>query len=97
MTFLSRGTIEQWVEEFRSSRRLSATTVFVMRQDGAAGANTGLVGVQLTHPSVTLYMEPESPSSETWLVTFEPREMVAVLDAASVARLSAELATTSEL
>ena len=97
MPFRNMTTLESWLDEFQSKGYPLDGSIRVMGQDGDDGANTGLVGVTLTHAAVVVYIQPESLDSARWLVTFEAREAQLDLDSASVLRLAAELTTVSAL
>ncbi|MFG6402818.1 hypothetical protein [Microbacterium sp. P04] len=97
MSFLSMATLESWLDEFRSLGYPLVGSLKVIEQDGADGADTGLVGVHLVNASTVTYIQPESPTSRRWLITFERREEPVTLPAAQVLTLSTELATASAL
>ncbi|NYE19025.1 hypothetical protein [Microbacterium immunditiarum] len=97
MPFRSRETLEGWLAEFNSLDYPVAGAFKVMQQDGEDGANTGLVGVELAHASTVMYVHPEAPYSERWVVTMEARAETISLDAAEVMRLAAELSVLSAL
>jgi hypothetical protein len=97
MPFRSLRTIEAWLEEFRATGHPVGDGIKVMTQDGADGANTGLVGVRLVNASTSMYIQPAEPGAVTWVVTMEPRESPITLDAEGVRALAQELAVVSEL
>lgn len=97
MAFRSLSTLETWLHEFDSLGYPVGTSVKVIRQDGASGANTGLVGVSLSSAATDTYIQPEAVGSTRWVVTFEPRDSTLVLDPAGLLNLSTELATISAL
>ena len=97
MPFRSMSTLEAWLEEFRSLNHALDGSIRVMGQDGDDGANTGLVGVTLTHGVAVTYIQPESTHSPRWLVTFEARDTAVELDSESVLQLAAELTTVAAL
>lgn len=97
MPFRSRGTLEQWLEEFRSLGYPIDGSLKVMQQDSDDDGDTGLVGVHLAHASTVTYLQPEAPYSTRWVVTMEPREEAVVLDAAELLKLAAELSMVSAL
>ena len=94
MSFRSRETLQEWLTEFQTLDYPADRTVRVIEQDGADGANTGLVAVQLTG-GLSAYIQPGADG--TWIVTLESREEASELDSAAVSRLSAELSTVSSL
>jgi hypothetical protein len=97
MPFRSMTILESWLDEFRSKGYPIDGSVKVMDQDGDDGADTGLVGFTLAYSSSVAYIQPESPGSSRWFVTFAARESEVDLDAATVLRLAAELTTVSAL
>jgi hypothetical protein len=97
MPFRSQGTLEQWLEEFRTLGYPIDGTIKVMQQDGDDGGDTGLVGVRLANASTVTYLQPEAPYSMRWVVTMEPREDPVVLDSAELLKLAAELSMVSAL
>lgn len=97
MPFRSQRTLEVWLEEFRELGYPIAGSLRVMQQDGADGANTGLVGVHLANASTVTYVQPEAPYSTKWVVTLESREDPVVLDSAGLLNLASELAMVSAL
>ena len=94
MIFRSRDTLQAWLTEFQSLDYPSDRTLRVIEQDGADGANTGLVALQLAG-GLSAYVQPDG--GDTWVVTFEFGDESFELDAATVSRLSSELATVSAL
>ncbi len=95
MSFRSRETLAAWLDEFQALGYPVDRTVRVIEQDGAGGANTGLVAVELSS-GLSAYIQPDGVPGR-WAVTLESREAELELPAADVARLSAELATVSAL
>jgi len=94
MIFRSRDTLQAWLTEFQSLDYPSDRTLRVIEQDGADGADTGLVALQLAG-GLSAYVQPDG--DDTWVVTFGYGEESFELDAATVSRLSSELATVSAL
>ncbi|WP_308798231.1 hypothetical protein [Agromyces silvae] len=97
MPFLSFRTLEGWLREFEGLGYPHGASLKVVHQDGANGADTGLVSVSLTGASTDTYIQPETVGSRKWFVTFEPRDASLMLDPAGVLHLSSELATVSAL
>ena len=97
MPFRNAATLQRWLDEFAAAGNVIVGSTHVMEQDGADGADTGLVGVGLMNASAITYMQPEAPDSARWLVTFEPREESIELDADAVAALARELEMVAKL
>jgi hypothetical protein len=97
MPFRNLRTLELWVEEFEQLGHPLDGQVRVIAQDGAAGANTGLVGVQLGNATTGAFIQPVSADGTAWVVTFEPREEPVTLSPAEVLALVRELETVSLL
>lgn len=99
MPFRNAATLQGWLDEFLASGDHAGFdgTVRVLPQDGADGADTGLVGVSFQRTSTITSIHPEEAGSPRWLVTFEPRESVVALDAAGVEALAQDLAYVSRL
>jgi hypothetical protein len=97
MAFRSQDTLQVWLDEFQTLGYPIAGSLKVLTQDGADGANTGLVAVHLLNATTVTYIQPEVVGSSRWVVTFEPRDASTVLDASSLLGLSSELAIASTL
>ena len=97
MPFRSLKTIGAWLDEFEQLGYRFAGQLKVIQQDGAGGADTGLVSVRLLNASTVITMQPEAPGATRWVVTMEPRESAVVLDAPSMLNLAAELSVVSAL
>lgn len=97
MPFRSLDTIESWLDEFRSKDYPVDGSIRVMPQDSDDGSDAGLVGVHLVNSPVVIYIQPESPASTRWAVTFESRESETILSSAEVLKLAAELTMVSAL
>jgi hypothetical protein len=91
------STLETWLAEFRALGYTTSEGIRVIPQDVEQGSDTGLVAAPLDSVSTVFYVQPVAEGSAAWQVTFEPRDEAASLDAASVMRLSGELATLSAL
>ena len=74
MPFRNATTLQRWLDEFLAVEHRADGSIRVMEQDGAGGADTGLVSVRLANASTVTYIHPEGAGSTTWLVTMEPRE-----------------------
>ena len=97
MPFRSLSTLQSWLDEFRGLGYPIAGYVKVIQQDGAEGANTGLVAFRFENAATLAYIQPDAAGSGEWLVTMEPREGPVTLNAASVRDLASELAMLSAL
>lgn len=95
MSFRSHATLAAWLAEFQALGYPVVPPARVIEQDGAGGANTGLVAVELTG-GLSAYIEPDGEPGR-WAVTIASSEHERELPAADVARLSAELATVAAL
>ncbi len=91
--FRSRATLESWLDEFQHLGYPVDATARVLEQDGADGANTGLVALRLSNGQGA-YIQPSAAGR--WALTLEPHD-ASELSAAEISRLSAELATVSAL
>lgn len=96
-TARSRSTLEHWVEEFRTLHLPGDAVVRVMIQDGADGADTGLVGYRMPNSPTEIYIQPLLPGGAEWGITFEPRDESVTLPAPDVKELATELDTLAAL
>lgn len=97
MPFRSLSTLNTWLAEFERLGYRFAGEARVIQQDGAGGADTGLVSVRLSNTETVITIEPEMRERPTWFVTMEPREESVSMDAPTLLNLSAELAVVSAL
>ena len=98
MPFRNLETLESWLDEFRELGYPLAGALKVIVQDGAGGADTGLVGFRLANAATFVSIEPAAGAdAASWVATMEPRETEEVLDSAALLSLSGELATLSAL
>ena len=97
MPFRNATTLQLWLDEFLALHGETDGSIRVMEQDGAGGADTGLVSVRLANASTVTYIHPEGAGSTAWLVTMEPRETAVVLQSDGVAELADELGTVARL
>ncbi|MBF4572021.1 hypothetical protein ITJ64_05775 [Herbiconiux sp. VKM Ac-1786] len=97
MPFRSQEILSQWLEEFLAAGHRIEGAVEVLRQDGADGADTGLVVIDLSNAPTTLYLEPVAPGDPRWAITFLARDVDAARSPQRVAALAAELAVIAEL
>lgn len=97
MPFRTQEILTQWLEGFLATGRAIEGTVEVLRQDGADGADTGLVVIELANAPTTLYLEPVAPGDPRWSITFLARDVDAARSPDRVSALAAELAVIAEL
>ncbi|MBM7503095.1 hypothetical protein ACFPER_06405 [Agromyces aurantiacus] len=97
MPFRSLETIGAWLEEFAGLGYRFNGEFKVIQQDGAGGADTGLVLVRLTDASTVITIQPEVRDAIRWVATMEPRESAMVLDAPALLNVAGELAVASAL
>ena len=97
MPFRNLETLESWLDEFRELGYPLSGALKVIVQDGAGGADTGLVGFRLANAATFVSIEPAGADAASWVATMEPRETEVVLDSAGLLSLSGELATLSAL
>jgi hypothetical protein len=97
MPFRSARTLEGWLDEFLALGYPAAGELRVITQDGASGADTGLVSVQLTDADTSIYIQPAPDASDHWTVTLEARDEALSFDAPGLFRLAAELSSVSAL
>lgn len=96
MPFRSMTTLQSWLDEFQELGYPIAGSAKVIPQDGADGADTGLVVFQLTNAPTLAYLQPEVSPLE-WRVTMEAREAPATMNPATVMNLAFELSIVSAL
>lgn len=97
MPFRNAQTLQAWVDEFQELGYPSAGTLRVITQDGAAGADTGLIAVHLGDAETSIYIQPESHDSDLWKVTLEARDEAVTVGPAALFRLAGELTSISAL
>ena len=91
------STIQSWLDEFEQLGYNFDGELKVIQQDGADGANTGLVSVRLVNAATVITIQPEVQAAPVWKVTMEPRDETVTIDGPSVLNLAAELAVVSAL
>lgn len=96
MPFRSKQTLEAWIDEFRTTREGGAL-ISVAVQDGADGADTGLVIVPLKNDSTEIYMQPVAVGAAEWSISFGARTGHSELTAAELHGLAAELLVAASL
>lgn len=90
-------TLTAWVAEFESETPRRSSAIRVIPQDGAAGADTGLVAMRLMNSPTEIYIEPPERAGEEWMITFEPRDDYVRLSSAEVQIMAAEISTLARL
>ncbi|WP_052273812.1 hypothetical protein [Arthrobacter sp. L77] len=96
MPFRSKQTLETWIDEFRTTREGGAL-ISVVVQDGAGGADTGLVIVPLRNDTTEIYMQPVAVGDPRWSISFGARSEDTELAAAELHGLAAELLVAASL
>ena len=97
MPFRSESTLQSWLEEFERLGYGFAGETRVIQQDGADGANTGLISVELPLAATIATIQPESRDSARWVITMERLESSVTLDAPALITLASELTVVSTL
>jgi hypothetical protein len=97
MPFRSLKTLQSWLDEFEQLGYRFASEVKVIQQDGAGGADTGLVSVRLVDAGTVITIQPEIRGAIRWAITMEPRDSPVMMDAPAVLNLAAELTVVSTL
>ncbi|KHK98026.1 hypothetical protein LK09_09350 [Microbacterium mangrovi] len=98
MPFRTIATLQSWVDEFNEREHPGLSSIRVIPQDGADGADTGLVAVRIPDSPVEIVIEPPTPTTTPeWTITFEPREQPVTLGAAAVAKIADEVSALAEL
>ena len=97
MPFRNFETLQSWLEEFRQLGYEFEGGMKVIPQDGAHGANTGLVAVTLTNHATVVTIEPNPADVPRWDVTIERGEGPVTLDAPELLGYAAELSVISAL
>lgn len=96
MPYRSKKTLESWLEEFRTTRE-GGLLVNVVIQDGAEGADTGLVVVPLKNAAMDIYMQPVTVGDEQWSISFETHPESFDLSPDQLHGFAAELALAASL
>lgn len=97
MPFRRIETLKSWVAEFEAQNSVGASDIRVIPQDGAEGADTGLVAMRLPNSPTEIYIEPPTRKGEQWMVTFEPREDYVRLGAVEVQTIAVEMSMLARL
>lgn len=96
MPFRSRETLERWLTEFHDARG-AGDLIRVIVQDGAEGADTGLVVVPLQNATVSVFMEPVEIGDARWRITIEPQPDTTILSSHQLHGMAVELQVAAEL
>lgn len=97
MPFRSMAMLEAWLQEFEQLGYTIPGAIYVAKQDGDEGANTGLVRVKMLNASTETYIQPEVQGAVRWTATFERREEELTLTASQAHALAQELSLISAL
>ena len=96
MPYRNKATVESWVTDYLDTAPSEAIVVTVLEKDFTPGPESGMVVVSLRNASTVTYIQAVvDDRGPHWVVTFEPRSEAFDLDAAGVARLSADLAAVA--
>ncbi|WP_291043026.1 protein-L-isoaspartate carboxylmethyltransferase [Herbiconiux sp.] len=97
MPFRSQETLERWVQEFLEEGPPLPGVIDVLRHDGEAGDDTGLVIVRLRNATTEVYLQPVAPGEPPYEVVFGAREHDFSLRAQGVQALADDLALAAAL
>jgi hypothetical protein len=89
--YRSKNLLEQWVREFTADAEETPTTIEVLRHDGGAGADTGLVVMRMNDLPSDVFLHPVGPGDPRWEVNFGPRERELTMNAGKLRSLAKEL------
>jgi hypothetical protein len=95
--YRSKELLQQWVREFTEANGDSPSGIEVLRHDGGAGADTGLVVMRMTDLPSDVYLYPVGPGDPNWEVNFGPRERDLTMSAAELRNLAKELTRAAAL
>ncbi|MEV7692617.1 hypothetical protein AB0N73_04730 [Microbacterium sp. NPDC089189] len=97
MAFRNKHTLDEWLDEFRAFGYPISGSLRVIEQDGADGADTGLIGVAMTNASTSTYIQPDPVDPSRWVVTFDSRETPVQASPTDVLALANELVIVATL
>ncbi|MCU1633035.1 MAG: hypothetical protein JWM61_1687 [Micrococcaceae bacterium] len=97
MPYRSKKLLQQWVREFIATSDDSPSGIEVLRHDGGAGADTGLVVMRMTDLPSDVFLYPAGPGDPNWEVNFGPRERDLTMSAAKLRNLAKELTRAAAL
>jgi hypothetical protein len=97
MPYRTRELLQLWMDEFIADEPSAACHLDVLRHDGDAGDDTGLVIVRLQNAATDVYLQPAGPGDPGWEVHFGPRPHDFALSAERVKALSDELAIAAQV
>jgi len=95
--FRSKETLEGWVKEFLEQGHTVLGELDVLRHDGGAGEDTGLIVMRFKNASTEFYLQPIGPYDPRWEIIFEPRAASNRATLAQVVGLAEELMVASAL
>ena len=98
MPYRTLAILQSWVDEFGRRGDSGLCSIRVIPQDGSAGADTGLVAVQMPNAPTVIYLQPPPRgSAQAWSIMFEPREQPVSLAADAMAKMSEDVAALAAL
>lgn len=97
MPYRSKDLLQQWVREFSATGGKLTSVIEVLRHDGGAGADTGLVVMRMADLPSDVYLHPVAPGDPTWEVNFGPRERDLTMSAGKLRDLAKELTEAAAL
>jgi hypothetical protein len=95
--YRSKELLQQWVREFTEANGDSPSGIEVLRHDGGAGADTGLVVMRMTDLPSDVYLYPAGPGDPDWEVNFGPNEQNLTMNATKLRNLAKELTQAAAL
>jgi hypothetical protein len=95
--YRSKELLQQWIREFTATSDDSPGGIEVLRHDGGAGADTGLVVMRMADLPSDIYLYPVGPGNPNWEVNFGPRERDLIMSAPKVRNLAKELTRAAAL
>jgi hypothetical protein len=97
MPYRTMELLQLWMDEFVAADPEAGCRLDVLRHDGDAGEDTGLVIVRLQYAATDVYLQPVGPGDTAWEVHFGPRPSGFALGAEGVKLLSDELSVAARL
>ncbi|OUM40021.1 hypothetical protein [Arthrobacter sedimenti] len=97
MPYRSKDLLQQWVREFAATGGTLNSVIEVLRHDGGAGTDTGLVVMRMADLPADVYLHPVAPGNPKWEVNFGPRERDLTMNAGRLRNLARELTEAAAL
>lgn len=97
MPFHSIAILQAWVDEFVRLGHPVGGGIRVIPQDGAEGADTGLVAMRITNSPTEIYIQPPDAGEVEWTIMFEAREEPVRLRSSQLQEMAGEIATLATL